>query len=138
MNVVVVVDEVHLFAETAQSDEHLDALIPRYGVVGIVMHHEERRRDAIRPEEGRVLEIARLALPDRAADAALGVLVLEGARESGSPTNAAVRARHVGHGRTGHRGTEEMRLRDQERRLISTPGVALNSESFRIDVATGK
>src|SRR5207249_10636070 len=87
------------------------------------------------PEEGRVLEVARRALPDGAADAALGMLVLERARQPRAPANAAVRARHVRYRRTSHRGTEQVRLRDKECRLIAAPRMTLNAEAFRIDVA---
>ena len=51
VHVVVVIEQVDLFVQPPQGDEHLDALIPRHRVVGVVMHHEQRRGDAIRPEE---------------------------------------------------------------------------------------
>src|SRR2546423_3048035 len=54
--------------------------VPRHRIIGVVMHHEQGCRYPVGPEKRRVLQVAGRARPYRAADAALGVLVLECAR----------------------------------------------------------
>src|ERR1051325_8385231 len=135
VDVTVVADEVHLLAESPHADEQLDALIPRYGVVHVILHHEQWRRDLVEPEERGILDETCRILPDRSADAALRRLVLEGARESSAPTDAAVRARHVHDRRAEHRRREDVRLRDHVEALVSAPRLTLHTELRGIDVS---
>src|SRR4029434_9284416 len=113
----------------------LAALMPRYRVVGVVVHREERRRDARQPEERRVLHVLVRRFPDRLADAALRLLVLERARDAGAPANASVGREHVDDRRAGHGGGEHLRLRDDEECLVATPRLTLEAQALRIDVA---
>src|SRR5690606_37573230 len=72
-----VVEQVALLAEPAQGGEVLDALGPRHGAVLVVVQDEHRRAHPVGEPDRRVLQVAQRVLPRRAADPALGLLVLE-------------------------------------------------------------
>src|SRR5688572_15445240 len=78
----VVVEHVNLFTEAAQREVELDALIPRYRVVFVVVNHQQRRLHAISTEDRRVLQKTHRVLPKASADPRLRVLVLKLTRET--------------------------------------------------------
>ena len=69
------------------------------------------------------------------ADAALRLLVLEGARHAGAPADAAVGADHVRHRRAGLHRREHVRAGDEVGDLVAAPRVSLDADPLRIDVA---
>src|SRR5690606_31873251 len=96
---------------------------------------QQRRVHLVRPEDRRVLDEPHGRLPQRAAQTALRLLVLEHAAHAGLPADAAVRADHVRYGCTGLGGAEDVRLRDEVRDLVTAPGMALHADAVLIDEA---
>src|ERR1035438_8885460 len=77
-------------AEAAQRQIEFHALIPRHGVVAIVVQQHDGSLHAVRPEDGRILDEARGILPDGSADAALRALILELPRDARAPADAVI------------------------------------------------
>ena len=123
------------FVEAAEGEEELDALIPRDGVVGVVVEDEERGLDAVDLEDGRVVDEAEWVLPGRAADAALGLFVLELARAAGAPADAVVGGDHVDDGCAVFCGFEARGLGDHVGDLVAAPAVALDADVLFVDEA---
>src|SRR5262249_42345163 len=128
-------EHVDFLVQAPQREVKLDALIPRHRVVGVVVQDHDRRLHAVGPENWRVLDEARGILPDRSADTALRVLVLELARNAGSPADAVVGPDHVRDRRTGSRRAESFGLGDHVGDLISAPAVALDADGVLVDKA---
>ena len=125
------------FAEAAESEEELDALVPGDGVVGVVVEDEERGLDAVDVEDGRVVDVADGILPDGAADAALGFFVLKLAGTAAAPADAVVGGDHVGDRCAVFRGFEAVGLGDHVRDLIAAPTVTLDADVLLVDEAAG-
>src|SRR5512136_2402016 len=83
------IEHVGFFAEAAEGGEELDPLVPRHGVVLVVVDGQVRRLDPLDPEERRVLEELKDPAPERRPDAALRLFVLESPRHAGAPADAA-------------------------------------------------
>src|SRR5690606_35294684 len=74
-------------------------------------------------------------LPERAAETALRLLVLELPDHPGRPADPAVRARHV-HDRRARLGRgEDIGLRDHVGDLVAAPAVALHTDRLLVDEA---
>jgi ATP-dependent helicase/nuclease subunit A len=121
MRLAVVVQHPDRLAEPAQRDEILDALVPRHRAVLVVVQHEQRRVDLVRPEDGRVLDVAHGRFPQRCAEPALCPLVLELPDHARLPADAAVGADHVDDGCARFRRGEDVRLRHEVRNLVAAP-----------------
>src|SRR5262249_56041485 len=104
----------------------LDALIPRHGVVVVVVEHQNRSLDAARVKDGRVFDEAHRVFPQAAADAALRAFVLELARQPGAPSDAAVGAGHIAHERSGRGGFEPLAFHDPTPALPTPPPLPPN------------
>src|SRR5262249_19630125 len=131
----VVVEHIDFFVQSPESQVVLDALIPRHGVVVVVVEHQNRGLDAARVKDGRVFDEAHRVFPQAAADAALRAFVLELARQPGAPSASAVGAGHIAPEGAGRGGFEAVGLRDHIRDLITAPTVALNADGVFVDEA---
>src|ERR1051326_4837880 len=99
----IVIEQVDFLAEAAQREEELDALVPRHGVVTVILENHHRSLHPVHPENRRILDETRRELPDGAADAALCAFILELACEACAPAYAVVCGNHVDHrGAGGH------------------------------------
>src|SRR5690349_7131327 len=95
MFLAVVAKHVDFFVQSSQRQIELNSLLPRHRIVFVVSNHQQWSLHTIRAEQRRVVKKTQRVIPETAANARLGAFVLKLARETCSPTNAAVRARHV-------------------------------------------
>ena len=137
VSLTVILEHPSRLAKAPQAHEQLDALIPRNCTVVIVMHDEQRGIDLVRVEDRRIFDVKLEAalVPERAADAALAVLVLADAAASGSPAYAAVRAGHIAYRGACAAADKHIGAGYKIRHLISAPALALDSHPLAVDEA---
>ena len=137
MSLTVILEHPGRLAKAPQAHEQLDALIPRNCTVVIVMHDEQRGIDLVRVEDRRIFDVKLEAalVPERAADAALAVLVLADAAASGSPAYAAVRAGHIAYRGACAAADKHISAGYKICHLIAAPALALDSHPLAVDEA---
>ena len=82
-------------------------------------------------EDRRILDELQRRFPERAADPALRLLILELPRQPAAPANAVIRADHVRTGAPASAARKQVGLRHQVGRLVAAPTVALNADALR-------
>ena len=130
---VVVLQHPGLFAQTAETVVEFDALPPRHGAVGVVVHDQHGCRHVGHVEQRGVLHIEVEAFPEVLADTALAFLILAGTGDAALPADAAVGAGHVAHRSAGTGRLEAVGLGDQVGHLVTAPALALDGHVVPID-----
>ena len=133
VRLVVVFEQPGRFAETPESHEHFDALVPRNGAVVVIVHDQDRRVHVREPEEGRVLHVEFKSAPEVPADAALRLLVLELPAHAGFPADAAVGRCHVGDGGACAGRFEHVGPGNEVSHFVTAPALALDGHVVLVD-----
>ena len=76
VRLAVVAEHVGFLAEPPHRHVEFDALVPRHGIVGVVVNRQIRRVDAFDPEDRRVLNELKRRVPERFTDAVVFLLEL--------------------------------------------------------------
>ena len=92
---VVVLEHPSLLAQTAETYEELDTLVPRHCTVLVVMHNQDRSLYVRYEEKRRVFNIEVECFPQCLADTALTLFVLYLTSDTASPTDTAISTGHV-------------------------------------------
>ena len=120
-----VLEHHHRLLQTAERVEILDPLIEVHGPIFVVVQEQERRLDILGEIDRRVPHVGIQVFPIAAGEPALAALEDRLVGDADVPINRAVHADEVGQGRSGDGGLESIGLRDEERRLITAPRVAM-------------
>ena len=84
-------------AQTLQCYKILDTLVPGHVTVLVIMHNQNRSFHLVHQEQWRVFIIATWVTPQRSAQTALRMFVLERAGQSRSPADTTICTEHIHH-----------------------------------------
>src|SRR5690606_33396733 len=133
MCLTIIVKEPYRLLQSAECCKHFDALVPRNGSVGVVMHDDPRRRRIRQVEQRGVFDIQFGILPKRSSNPALRPFVLELPAHSALPADAAICGGHVYHGRTRPCGSVHIGTCDQVCHLVPTPALSLDAQLIAVN-----
>ncbi len=128
----IVVQHPNGLLQAAHRQKQLDSLVPRHRAVLIVVQHQQGRLDLVSEKHRRIFEVKIPCSPQSVPDTTLSFLILKHSAHARPPANAAIRAGHVRHRRTGFGTGEDVRHRDQVGDLIPSPAMPLNTDAIGI------
>ena len=133
VRVAIVIQHPAWFLQSPQGHEQFDALVPGDGGILVVVQDQQGCVDPVRKKQGRVGNVLVPRIPQRVADPALRLFVLEHPAHSGAPANAAIGTGHVADRCPGFGTGKQIGLGNQPCGLVPAPTVPLHPDPGFID-----